>query len=113
MRTFFTSACIITISRNPFYLPQKSCLTYSFSSKATIPKKIKPTIKVIVGLRIQQPYPKSHAGVKLQQETQMLQPIHVDLRRRNLFSFPLHSKRLAKNPLFKVISLHGPRAQVL
>jgi hypothetical protein len=27
---------------------------------------------------------------------------------RNLFSFLLDSKRLAKNPLFEVISLHGP-----
>jgi hypothetical protein len=27
---------------------------------------------------------------------------------RNLFSFPFHSKRPAKNPLFEVISLHGP-----
>ncbi len=27
---------------------------------------------------------------------------------QKLFSFLLHSKRLAKNPLFEVISLHGP-----
>jgi hypothetical protein len=38
--------------KKSLYLPQKSFLTYSFSNKATIPKKIKPTIKVIVGLRI-------------------------------------------------------------
>jgi hypothetical protein len=29
------------------------------------------------------------------------------LRRRNLFSFLLYSK-ISKNPLFEVISLHGP-----
>jgi hypothetical protein len=32
----------------------------------------------------------------------------VILGHRNLFSSQLHSKRLAKNPLFEVISLHGP-----
>jgi hypothetical protein len=33
-------------------------------------------------------------------------PLALDCR--NLFSFSLHSKRLAKNPLFEAISLHGP-----
>jgi hypothetical protein len=94
MRTFFTSACIITISRNPFYLPQKSFLTYSFSSKATIPKKIKPTIKVVVGLRISTVISQIARWNKTTAKTQILQSLYLDLRRRNLFSFLSYSKRL-------------------
>jgi hypothetical protein len=33
--------------------------------------------------------------------------------RRNLFSCPLPSKILAKNPLFEVISLHGPTGPLI